>query len=83
MEKAFTEMSSRELFLVLTGERGVVPQVYLQNIIRGATQTDQDAQQVATNIRSCSMVLTALPIICVYPFIQKYYVQGMMLGGVK
>jgi len=28
-------------------------------------------------------VLMALPIICVYPFIQKYYVQGMMLGGVK
>jgi hypothetical protein len=25
----------------------------------------------------------ALPIICVYPFVSKYYVEGMMLGGVK
>ena len=44
MEKAFTEMSSRELFLVLTGERGVVPQVYLQNIIRDYMKDhDEDA----------------------------------------
>ena len=71
-----------QAFLYLRKEKWPVA-YYLQNIIRGATQTDQDAQQVATNIRSCSMVLTALPIICVYPFIQKYYVQGMMLGGVK
>ena len=71
-----------QAFLYLRKEKWPVA-YYLQNIIRGATQSDQDAQQVATNIRSCSMVLTALPIICVYPFIQKYYVQGMMLGGVK
>ena len=62
---------------------------YLKTIITGAaTSSDPgtasaDAMQVAANIKSCSMVLMAIPIICVYPFVQKYYVQGMMLGGVK
>ena len=56
---------------------------FLQTIIRGASASEADAQQVSANIKSCAMVLTVLPIICVYPFIQKYYVQGMMLGGVK
>ena len=55
----------------------------LQTIIRGAGASDPDATSMSANIKSCAMVLTVLPIICVYPFIQKYYVQGMMLGGVK
>ena len=57
---------------------------YLQTIIRGVggSEGDSDATSVSANIKSCAMVLTVLPIICVYPVIQKYYVQGMMLGGV-
>ena len=56
---------------------------FLQTIIRGAGANEPDAQNMTANIKSCAMVLTVLPIICVYPFIQKYYVQGMMLGAVK
>lgn len=71
-----------QAFLYLRKEKWPVA-YYLQTIIRGQGANDSDAQSVATNIKSCAMVLTVLPIICVYPFIQKYYVQGMMLGGVK
>ena len=56
---------------------------FLQTIIRGAGSSEPDAQSMTANIKSCAMVLSVLPIICVYPAIQKYYVQGMMLGGVK
>ncbi len=62
---------------------------YLRTIISGATtsadpgEVSAEKMQIAANIRSCSRVLMALPIILVYPFVQKYYVQGMMLGGVK
>ena len=39
--------------------------------------------QIASNIKSCAMVLTSAPIICIYPFIQKYFVKGTLAGAVK
>lgn len=34
-------------------------------------------------LKYAAIVVTTLPILCVYPFIQKYFVKGMMLGAVK
>lgn len=58
---------------------------YLRNLISTSQSAEDAAEAVAVNanIKSCAMVLTAAPIICVYPFVQRYFVQGMMLGGVK
>jgi len=29
------------------------------------------------------MVITTFPIVCVYPFLQKYFVKGLLLGAIK
>lgn len=36
-----------------------------------------------TSIRATMTIVASLPIIIVYPFVQKYFVQGMTVGGVK
>ncbi|WP_438446131.1 carbohydrate ABC transporter permease [Gorillibacterium sp. sgz5001074] len=62
--------------------------LYLRQIIDSTINTDasantETAAQIAATVKSCAMVLTSLPIICIYPFVQKYFVQGMMIGAVK
>lgn len=36
-----------------------------------------------TTIRAAATIITILPITCLYPFLQKYFVTGLTLGGVK
>jgi putative aldouronate transport system permease protein len=63
--------------------------VYLRNLISGATTgstlgaSDLDVVGISANIKSVTMVLTILPIVAVYPFIQRYFVSGVTLGAVK
>lgn len=35
------------------------------------------------SIKLATMVVTTFPIVCVYPFLQKYFVKGMLIGSVK
>lgn len=78
---AFLYLDQKELFPVT---------VYLRNLIAAATGTEAvtggaggDTVQIGANIQSVTMLLTVLPIVCLYPFVQKYFVSGVMLGSVK
>lgn len=63
--------------------------IYLRNMIAGVTTagsaggTAENLGQIAANIQSVTIVLTVLPILCIYPFVQKYFFSGIMLGSVK
>lgn len=45
----------------------------------------QDAEQLLTpqSIRSAGIVVMMIPLLIVYPFLQKYFVKGVMVGAVK
>lgn len=61
----------------------------LNQVTAASSQIDMnDANAAATSITPTGIRLTltavvTLPIMCVYPFIQKYYVKGIMIGAVK
>ncbi len=42
-----------------------------------------DQEMISENIKYATIVVATLPIMCVYPFIQKYFVTGVMIGSVK
>lgn len=65
-------------------------QLKLYYLIVAATESFQSegvaAGQTLTNpevLQAACIIFAALPIICVYPFVQKYFVQGIMVGAVK
>ncbi|MCK9478697.1 MAG: carbohydrate ABC transporter permease [Firmicutes bacterium] len=42
-----------------------------------------DTQMVSETIKYSTMVIATFPILCLYPFLQKYFVKGIMIGAVK
>lgn len=42
-----------------------------------------DLQQMTQVIKYAVIIVSTAPILCVYPFIQKYFVKGVMIGSVK
>ena len=36
-----------------------------------------------SSIQAAAMVISVVPMLCVYPFLQKYFVKGVMVGAVK
>ncbi|GAA2426565.1 carbohydrate ABC transporter permease [Streptomyces glaucus] len=76
-------------FLYLDRSELMPVTVYLRNLIAGATggagagAGAEQLSQTAANIQAVTIVLTSLPILCVYPFVQRYFVSGVMLGAVK
>lgn len=67
----------------------------LQAVLRNMlTNTQQAMQSAGVNVRAqqntnaetikaANIVVATLPILIVYPFVQKYFVKGVMIGGVK
>ncbi len=74
--------------LIYISNRALYPlQLYLREIIieEGAQLVDAEAlMDVAPiSVRGATIVAATIPILLVYPFIQKYFVKGVLIGAVK
>lgn len=55
----------------------------VSNMTSDAAQLLYSKQQLAAVIKYGIMIVSSLPVIVVYPFLQKYFVKGMMVGSIK
>lgn len=62
--------------------------LFLRNIVNGTTMVGDaagsaDKSTIAISIKSAVIITSTLPIIILYPFLQKYFVKGLTVGSVK
>ena len=54
-----------------------------QNLLNSAAGDDDRTNQYAETIKYAAIVITTVPVLFIYPFLQKYFVKGVMIGAVK
>lgn len=79
--------------LYYISDRDLQPlQLKLYNLIKGSQSIDiavlegnanELASSISESIESATIIFATLPILCVYPFVQRYFVQGVTMGAVK
>lgn len=75
--------------VLLRGEEKIPLQVYLKRIIVDLSSNDEFASSLLTaeysfeTITAAIMVASIIPVLIIYPYAQKYFSKGILLGGVK
>ena len=77
--------------MLYINEPGLKPlQLYLREIILEqsdmvlSSQSAEDQLNISSEgVRAATIIASTLPILVVYPFIQKYFIKGIMIGSVK
>ncbi len=79
--------------MIFLQDRSKYPlQLFLREILLSGSMTDiaagstgEDVNNVLTMnmLKYCTIVVSTLPILCIYPFLQKYFAKGVMIGSVK
>lgn len=53
------------------------------NNANAETMKESKGMVTPASVRAAATVITSLPIVCLYPFLQRYFVAGLTIGGVK
>lgn len=72
--------------IFLNNSRYWTLQVLLREFINAASEAALDSANgaiITENAKMALIIITSVPIIVVYPFLQKYFVKGMLVGSVK
>ena len=64
-------------------------QLLLYNILNNINQVEVSTQEgfstpgLQDSLKAAIVMFSTIPILCIYPFLQKYFIQGVTLGAVK
>ena len=80
---AMIYLKSRDLYPLQLILREIL--ILNQNTTSAAAATEQMMEESLFRelVQYCAIVVSTFPILCIYPFLQKYFVKGVMIGAIK
>lgn len=72
-----------EVIMFINDSRKYTLQVVLRSLMFESDDSLGGGHYVYSNLKMAVMVLGMLPVLIIYPFVQKHFVSGLMIGGVK
>lgn len=61
----------------------ILREILIESDISNMAGSTGDIEIIGDGLKYATMVVATLPIMCLYPFLQKYFVKGVMIGAVK
>ena len=58
-------------------------QLILREILIANENENTDNELMSESIKYAAIIVSTVPILCAYPFLQRYFVKGVMIGAVK
>jgi putative aldouronate transport system permease protein len=73
---------------VILRRRELYPlQVILREILLQSSALEMidsgDQEAISETIKYATIIVATVPVLCIYPFLQKHFARGVLLGGVK
>lgn len=74
--------------LIVTDTKKTMLQVYLRNIVNTASKMSSMAESSGTSafsmgVQMACILVVIVPVMLIYPYVQKYFVKGIYVGSVK
>lgn len=76
-------LRNRELYPLQLFLREVLINSSTDSMMTGSASAASDRAAISETIKYATIVVSTLPILCAYPFLQKYFVKGVMVGALK
>ena len=58
-------------------------QVYVSSSIGDEGAVESEVALISQSIKMAVIIVATVPIVCLYPFLQKHFAKGIMVGAVK
>lgn len=79
---ALIYLNEQKLYPLQIILRTILIQYDNTDMVKGGMEIDK-VKNIGESVRYATIIVSTLPILCIYPFLQKYFVKGVMIGAIK